>query len=121
MTNLVYKTLFQPYFNMYSISMPFQYMPWEKLLMIVGETGAHLSIHQTQGQQTVGQNVLVSMEIYTILYLTPELKKKNWAGAWVNIYILAELADLQWTTLLEFFQDLNGLNTNFIHATEQLF
>lgn len=120
MTNLVNKTLFQPYFNTYAISMPFQYMPREKLLIIVGETGAHLPIHQTQGQQTVGKNVLISMEIYTIPYLTPEVKK-NWAGAWVNIYILVELADLQWTTLLEFFQDLNGLNTDFIHDTEQLF
>lgn len=60
--------------------MPFQYMPREKLLMIVEETGAHLPIHQTQGQQTVGKNVLISMEIYTILYLTPEVKKKLGRG-----------------------------------------
>lgn len=77
MTNL---TLFQPYFNTYAISMPFQYMPREKLLMIVGEMGAHFPIYQTQGQQTEGQTVLISMEIYTILYLTPEVKKKLGRG-----------------------------------------
>lgn len=66
MTNLINKPLLQVYFNMSYVNMPFQYMPWEKLLKIARERDAHRPIHHTQGQKASGQNLDVSGKLQTL-------------------------------------------------------
>lgn len=66
MTNLINKPLLQLDFNMSYVNMPFQYMPWEKLLKIARERDAHRPIHHTQAQKASGQNLDVSGKLQTL-------------------------------------------------------
>lgn len=92
-----------------------------KALQDCRRKGCSPPIHQIQEQQAVGQNVLMSMETVNILYLTPEMKKIRRGHETVFTSLQDPLIFLSGPTQLEFLQDLNGLNTNSIHAAEKLF